>query len=291
MEPMAIGVMTWEGADGLEAVRWVSSLGIKTMQLGCPPQEYFLGEKKKALIKELKRSGITVTAVFVNWKGTNYMKKETIGLLNPVHREERIKHIFKTSEFAKDLMVNNLAQHIGYIPEETSDLYHRLTYQGLVDAMQKITSRLRQSGQSWLCETGQETPQTLLRFIKDVGADNLKVNFDPANLIYYGWVSGKKIDLFEALDLLRDYIGGVHCKDVRLPKTEKENRNSGWGLEVPFGQGDVQAEKLIRKLMEIGYTGPLTIEREIFDKKQRADDILWSAKFLERLICSAQRVD
>ena len=33
-----------------------------------------------------------------------------------------------------------------------------------------------------------------------------------------------------------------------------------WGAEVPLGQGDVDMERFLRTLKEIGYEGPLTIE-------------------------------
>ena len=36
-----------------------------------------------------------------------------------------------------------------------------------------------------------------------------------------------------------------------------------WGAEVPLGEGDVGMETYLRTLQTIGYTGPLTIEREI----------------------------
>lgn len=35
-------------------------------------------------------------------------------------------------------------------------------------------------------ETGQETPITMLRAIKEIGSDRLGVNFDSGNLILYG---------------------------------------------------------------------------------------------------------
>ena len=38
---------------------------------------------------------------------------------------------------------------------------------------------------------------------------------------------------------------------------------SNGGAEVPLGQGDVGMENFLRTLGELGYDGPLTIEREI----------------------------
>jgi sugar phosphate isomerase/epimerase len=42
-----------------------------------------------------------------------------------------------------------------------------------------------------------------------------------------------------------------------------------WGCEVPFGTGQVDAEQFLRILHEIGYKGPLTIEREIPAEPER----------------------
>ncbi|MEL7337513.1 MAG: TIM barrel protein, partial [Planctomycetota bacterium] len=36
-----------------------------------------------------------------------------------------------------------------------------------------------------------------------------------------------------------------------------------WGAEVPLGEGDVDIPAYLNVLNEIGYDGPLTIEREI----------------------------
>ena len=42
-----------------------------------------------------------------------------------------------------------------------------------------------------------------------------------------------------------------------------------WGAEVPLGEGDVGMESYLRTLIEIGYEGPLTIEREIPQEPER----------------------
>ncbi len=52
---------------------------------------------------------------------------------------------------------------------------------------------------------------------------------------------------------------------------------------MPIGEGKVNFPALIGKLKEIGYTNPLTIEREISGEKQRAD-ILAAKAYLEKLI-------
>jgi sugar phosphate isomerase/epimerase len=109
-------------------------------------------------------------------------------------------------------------------------------------------------------ETGQEPADALLQFIHDVERDNLFINFDPANMILYG--SGEPI---AALKMVGKYVRSVHCKDGTWAK----NPGKEWGVEVPLGQGDVGMENYLRTLLEIGYTGPLTIEREIPQEPER----------------------
>jgi len=55
------------------------------------------------------------------------------------------------------------------------------------------------------------------------------------------------------------------------------------GKEVPIGQGKVGFPRLIQRLKELGYRGPLNIEREISGPEQIAD-IKKAKIFLEQLI-------
>jgi len=91
-------------------------------------------------------------------------------------------------------------------------------------------------------------------------------------MILYG--SG---DPIEALEVLGRYVVGIHAKDGKWP-----TKKGTLGTEYPLGQGDVGIERLIKKLKEIGYTGTLTIEREITGEKQ-IRDVLAAKKLLERL--------
>ena len=74
-------------------------------------------------------------------------------------------------------------------------------------------------------------------------------------MILYG--TGEPI---EALKKVGKYVRSIHCKDA---KWAAEDRAARSGAEVPLGEGDVGMENYLRTLKEIGYDGPLTIEREI----------------------------
>jgi len=140
-----------------------------------------------------------------------------------------------------------------------------------VDAIRTVAQYCKANGQTFRCETGQETPITLVRAIKDVGLDNVGVNFDLANLILYG-----KANPADAVDLLAPYIMGIHAKDGLFPTEPKQ-----LGREVAIGQGKVNFPVVISLFEEGGYRGPITIEREISGAKQ-SEDIRASKAFLEK---------
>jgi sugar phosphate isomerase/epimerase len=118
----------------------------------------------------------------------------------------------------------------------------------------EICDHCRARGQNLHLETGQEPADALLQFIADVNRDNLFINFDPANMIMYG--SG---DPIEALRKVGRYVRSIHCKDAKWAAAPGRE----WGAEMPLGEGDVGFEPFLRTLAELGYEGPLTIEREI----------------------------
>ena len=69
----------------------------------------------------------------------------------------------------------------------------------------------------------------------------------------------------EALEKVGKFVRSVHCKDAKWAT----NPGQEWGQEVALGQGDVGMETYLRTLDSLGYTGPLTIEREIAQEPER----------------------
>ena len=162
-----------------------------------------------------------------------------------------------------------MATHAGFLPETpNTEQYH-----GVVCALREVADRCKENGQYFIFETGQETPVTLRRTIEDIGTDNLGINLDPANLILYG-----KANPVDALDVFGEFVRDVHGKDGMYP-TDGKNL----GQEVPLGDGKVNFPALIKKLKEIGYDGPINIEREISGEKQ-IEDIKRAKAILEELV-------
>ena len=192
-----------------------------------------------------------------------------MGLVPSEYRSLRMEELKKGSDFAKKIGVENMATHMGFLPENP----YSKEYQEVVCAVRYVAMYCQKNGQYLLFETGQETPITLRRTIEDVKTGNLGINLDPANLILYG-----KANPVDALDVFGEYVRDVHAKDGLYPT---DGRNLG--KEMPLGQGKVNFPALIKRLKELRYDGTLTIEREISGEEQKKD-ILSAKKLLEEFI-------
>jgi sugar phosphate isomerase/epimerase len=198
-----------------------------------------------------------------------YEGPQTIGLIPPATRAERIRSLKLAADVAHDCGISAIHTHCGFIPENPNNPI----YPQAVAAVREVAAHAKEKGCMLLCETGQETPITLLRMIRDTGADNIFVNLDLANLILYG--KGNPVD---ALDVIGPLVRGMHAKDGKFPTDPRK-----LGPEVPIGQGKVDFREVLVKLKGLNYHGPMTIEREIEGEQQGAD-ILASKAYLSKLI-------
>jgi sugar phosphate isomerase/epimerase len=110
-------------------------------------------------------------------------------------------------------------------------------------------------------ETGQEPAEELLAFFEDAARPNLRINFDPANMILYG--SGEPIEAFR---LLRKHVISVHGKDGDWPDPAHPG---SLGTERPLGSGSVNIRRFMATLKETGYTGPVYVESGVHGETQR----------------------
>jgi L-ribulose-5-phosphate 3-epimerase len=267
---MRLGIILGVPKEADGAIKKVHDLGFPTCQVHIQDTG---AESAANLRAALDKYGVEATSVVATGPGKEiydfYQGPLTIGLVPREYRAQRIAHMKDVSDFAAKVKIPAVQGHCGFIPENPNDP----VYKEAVEAIRTVASYCRQNGQKFRCETGQETPITLVRAIRDVGLDNVGVNFDAANLIMYG-----KANPVEAVDILGPYIQGVHAKDGLYPTDPKE-----LGKEVAIGQGKVNFPAFIAKLKAIGYRNPLTIEREISGEKQTAD-ILAAKAYLEKLI-------
>lgn len=276
-EPWQLGVFA--SIDHGLGVQWdvVRELGVTTVHLHAPSREMRVGPKAQALQRRLQELGIEVTVVFGGFAGESYADipttQRTVGLVPPETRAARLAEMCEIADFAKQIGVAQVGLHIGFIPHHRELQATEQLYQDVVSAAQRLCDHCKQHSQTVHLETGQETAEGLLQFLRDVDRPNLFINFDPANMILYG--TGEPL---QALAKVGKFVRSVHCKDALWAK----NPGVEWGQEVPLGQGSVGMEKFLQTLLEIGYRGPLTIEREIPQEPQRQREEIGQAVQLLR---------
>jgi sugar phosphate isomerase/epimerase len=269
-KPLRLGLIIEVEKDPDVTMRKLVDLGLLTAQLYVDD----LDPKNAAVLRQsLDNHNIEATSVVVGGPGKEvwdfYGGPLTIGLVPADTRVARINHIKKASDFAKLADIPAVQSHCGFIPENPNDPVYKAT----VEAMRDVATHCKRNGQNFRYETGQETPITLIRAIRDAGVDNQGINFDLANLVMYG-----KANPVDAIELIAPYVQGIHAKDGMWPTNPRD-----LGEEVPIGKGKVDFPRLIARLKELNYGGAVTIEREVSGPDQ-IRDVREAKKYLEQLI-------
>src|ERR1035437_1369742 len=275
VKPMDLGLLISPFGAPEANIRRVHDLGFSNFFLardgyigGGFTQE--LATQFKDLLAKYQVTATTVEVVGpgpLEWNFTH--GPATIGVVPPKTRAARIDALRQVSDFAKLVGIPQVQTHCGFIPEDPADAL----YPGAVQAIRTVAQHCQGNGQHFLMETGQETPTTMARMIRDVGLPNLAVGLDTANLILYG-----KANPVDAVDILGPHVRSVHAKDGRWPTNPSE-----LGEEVLIGKGLVDFRAVFTKLHHIGYAGAITIERET-SGPQQIEDVRQEEIYLERIL-------
>lgn len=275
LKTMEIGIMFWAGRDPLETIREVKTLGVRCGQLGVPGHVPMDLNSAAQWNHALDLERFTLVTVFAAYNGEEYADiptvVRTVGWIPPALRAERLKRTFELSDFAKALGAPSIALHVGCLPENQS----HPDFIAVREMTRLVCDYAARNGQTLALETGQEPAHELLEFFKAVDRPNLRINFDPANMILYG--SG---DPIEALSLLAPHVVSVHAKDGDWPP---QGVAGALGTEQPLGKGAVGMARFVAKLKEIGYKNPINVEREVPDHQQRLIDMRDGVSLLKAL--------
>ncbi len=272
VEPLAIGVCSWslQVKSVPELRRLLDRLGVNVVQIACGDPHHAAWDEGDRLPEAARAAGFQMTGAMLGFPGEDYTTPATIqktgGFGDPALRPERLERLQWALERTRALGLTDLMLHAGFIPEPGNP-----DRKPFLDTLAKVSDLARARGVTVAFETGQETADLLRLTLDELKCPNLKVNFDPANMILYD-----KGDPIRAVEILGPDIRSVHVKDAirtKVPGT--------WGEEVPLGRGEVNIRKFIETLKKVGYRGPLCIEREVGDQEQRLADVAHGIRYLK----------
>jgi sugar phosphate isomerase/epimerase len=273
--PWSLGVFTSIDAGLGVHLEVARDLLIPSIQLHTPHGAGRTPEAAEQFLKKLDSYGIELTCVFGGFEGESYADiptvEKTIGLVPASTRSARLQEMKEISDFTRLLGCNTVGLHLGVVPHDTQSR----EYADIIEVTRQLCDHAMHNEQNVHLETGQESAEALVQFIGDMKRSNLFINFDPANMILYGM--GEPI---AALKQVGAYVRSVHCKDA----TWSDKPGITWGAEVPLGKGQVDMRAFLSTLKEIGYLGPLTIEREIpQDRERQKAEIQYATELLSQL--------
>ncbi|HZZ77009.1 MAG TPA: sugar phosphate isomerase/epimerase family protein [Gemmataceae bacterium] len=272
IEPLAIGVCSWSLQVGSvpELKRLMDRLGIDVVQIACGDPHHASWDEGDNMPAAARAAGFRMTGTMLGFPGEDYTSPKTIeisgGFGNPATRAERLERFKWALDRTVALGLGDIMLHAGFLPEP--GLPDRKPF---LDTLAKVSQLAKDKGITVAFETGQETADLLRRTLDDLKCPNLKINFDPANMILYDMG-----DPIRALEILGPDIRSVHVKDAirtKVPGT--------WGEEVPLGKGQVGIKKFVDTLKKVGFEGALCIEREVGNQEQRITDIAHGVKVLQ----------
>jgi L-ribulose-5-phosphate 3-epimerase len=275
LEPLAIGVCSWsfQVTSIPELRRLLDEVGVNVVQIACGDPHHAAWDEGDGMPEAALAEGFDLTSAMLGFPGEDYTTPQTIqktgGFGDPATRPERLERLAWALDRTLALGLSDLMMHAGFLPEPGDP-----DRKPFLDTLGTVSDMAQAKGVTVGFETGQETADLLRRTLDDLKCPNLKVNFDPANMLLYD-----KGDPIRAVEILGTDIGSVHAKDANRPTTPGQ-----WGEEVPLGKGQVDIPEFIRTLEAVGYTGPLCIEREVGNQEERVADIAHGVRFLRECL-------
>jgi sugar phosphate isomerase/epimerase len=275
IEPLAIGVCSWslQVKSVPELQRLLGRLGVDVVQIACGDPHHAAWDEGDRLPEAARAAGFRMTGAMLGFPGEDYTTPATIqksgGFGDHALRPERLKRFEWALDRTLALGLKDLMLHAGFLPEPGDP-----ARKPFLDTLTRVSDLAKGKGVTIAFETGQETADLLRRTLDDLKCPNLKVNFDPANMLLYD-----KGDPLRAVEILGPDIRSVHVKDAirtKVPGT--------WGDEVPLGKGEVNIRLFIKTLKKVGYRGPLCIEREVGDQEQRVADLAHGIRHLRECL-------
>lgn len=276
--PLSIGVCSW--ALNVKSIKELRSLcdklGINVIQIACGDPFHAAWEEGERMPEVALAAGLQISCTMLGFPGEDYTTPQSIhhtGGFGPINlRQQRLERFAWALDRTKRLSLSDIMFHAGFVPSKNDP-----DYGPFLQTLGQAADMAKELDITCALETGQESCDHLLAFIKDLARPNIRINFDPANLLLYD-----SDDPLPALRKVAPLVKSVHVKDAQRPI-----KRGDWGTELPLGQGDVNMPAFVKTLKEIGYTGPLCIERCVPDQQQAIADIALGMKVLRQALATS----
>jgi L-ribulose-5-phosphate 3-epimerase len=275
LQPLSIGVCSWslQVTSIPELRRLCDRLGINVVQIACGDPQHASWVEGDSLPEAASAAGFELTGTMLGFPGEDYTTPQTIqksgGFGNPATRAERLQRFAWALDRTLALGLRDMMLHAGFLPEPRDP-----DRKPFLDTLTKVSDLAKVKGVTIAFETGQETADLLRLTLDELNCPNIKINFDPANMLLYD-----KGDPIRAVEILGPDIRSVHVKDAN-----RTTRPGTWGEEVPLGQGQANIKQFVQTLKKVGYRGPLCIEREVGTQEQRLADIAHGIRYLRECL-------
>jgi len=245
-----IGVVssTYAYYDLENMLEGISNAGFKYVELASilfPGQTYkehvFIDSDNAKKSAELcDKYGITIIAICAHGR---------------LMKDNAIENFKKCINTANELGVSYVCTGTGNVrnKEDKKRFYKEISVLGEYAANKNINICL-EIHDGWFCNGKIAT-----EVVKKIGMDNIKINYDTANVIYYGNVRPEE----DIKNVINENLGHVHLKD-------KRGGYKIWDFP-PLGEGEIDFEVIFNELKN--YSGTMCVEIEFDGKRHQLKKI------------------
>lgn len=275
---MKLGYLTDYGE---EEVNFARETGFDGMELSCNDgKANFWKEIKKdngkSMLENMHKNGLKISAMGLYF--------------NQIQPEEdwQREHFSKLLELAPKLGVKVVCTFAGRDPEKSIEdniplfrkvftpLVKKAEDEGIVIAIENCPMM---NEQTFRGTNFAFSPYAWDLMFDAVPSENLGLEFDPSHLHWLG------IDYITALKDYGDRVYHVHAKDTEILEedlAEQTIYGKGWWRYRLPGLGEIDWQKFVSTLYDIGYEGNIAIEHEdpVFEGERRKEGLILAHKHL-----------
>lgn len=277
---MQIGFITYFSQ---ERVQFAKEVGFECLEIKVSKEEILEGRDLKEIKEILDKFGIKISslACFINHLDPESKKRKE-------NNELFIEVIKRAKELGVYIVTTNAGSDRNRSPKENISLYKEVFSEYAKIAEKEgvkiaIENCPHIEGYPFSIGNIAFNPEMWSLIFETVHSEYIGLEFDPSHLLWQG------IDYIQAIYNFANRIYIVHAKDTEILKYNLSRKgiygDNWWRYRIP-GWGDINWQRLISSLYDIGYKGDIIIEHEdpIFEKEKFYQGLRLGFKYLKQFI-------